>query len=640
MKQFMVATDLAKLFGDDLVFEGASFNIHAGQKVALVGPNGSGKSTLLKIIAGLDIPDEGSINTTSGTTMGYASQHVSFQKNQTISEVMYEVIADKLAVLDRIKAVEVGFATTEFGSAAFDKLSRQYETLQQQAELEGTHQLETKIKVLLTRFGFDDTMWSRDVMELSGGQQIRLHLAKLLLQEPDILLLDEPTNHLDIETIIWLENYLQGYKKAIIYVSHDQQLLRSLSTNVWQIISGEFITFKGKYDDYKAYISEHIGYLERQQQALLVEKARMSDFIDRNLTRASTTGRAQSVRKRLNKMEDVKLLKIPTSLRPFSLPVTRQSGKFIYKLHELVVGYTKPLFGSITLDIERFERIALVGKNGIGKSTLLSTLYGNLSPISGDFEVGHHVDASYFLQQQVFTKNNISVYDTFSEVYPDANKATIYPILARFGFSQEEVHLNNATLSGGEKQRLLLSLLYFQKSNTLLLDEPTNHLDIESKEALTESLQKFDGTIIFASHDRTFIEELATKIIFIHDAAIYYFDTYAEFQTFSSAEVISESNDNQNKATTASQLDRAEQKQLEAEVRRVDRKIAEIEEEIETIESAIADANALLALEENYSDFTKAQELAESVEKHNARLDVLMGNWEIQHEKLAALTNE
>lgn len=633
MKQYMVGTDLSKAFGEDVVFENASFSLHEQQRIALIGPNGSGKSTFLKIIAGIDIPDSGSINITSGATVGYASQHVSFTASQTIKELMFEVIADRLLILDEVAKLEQQFATTEFGTEAFDKLSNAYERMQAQITQEGTHQLDTKIKMLLTKFGFDEATWDKDVLTLSGGQQIRLHLARLLLQEPDVLLLDEPTNHLDIETIIWLENYLSSYKKAIIFISHDQSLLQSLSTQVWQIISEELIKYNGTYDNYKVFIAEKMAFLAKEQAAISKEKAKLADFVDRNLTRASTTGRAQSARTRLEKMEDVKQLKIQKTLQPFNLPIARTSGKFVYKLEDLGVGYTKQLFPSLHLDIERYERIALVGRNGIGKSTLLSTMHEDLQPFSGTCVIGHHVDSAFFLQQQVFASKNVSVYDTFSDVYPDANRAVIYPILAKFGFSQEEVHLNNATLSGGEKQRLLLALLYYQKANTLLLDEPTNHLDIPSKEALTESLQAFDGTIVFASHDRNFIEKLATKIIFIDDNVVEYFDTYNDFLRYTQQDQL-ETVTTKETVVTSSQLSRQEQKQKDAVIRRITREIERLETEIETIETKIAEHNEQLLIEDVYSDFEKSQEHSDAIQTLEANLETIMDAWEAEQEAL------
>lgn len=625
MKQYLTASDLSKYYADQLVFEGASFSIHEAQKIILVGPNGTGKSTLLKLIAGIEVPDSGIINMTNGTTFGYADQHVHFNEDETIYEIMLAIIADKLLLLDEIKAVEALFATTDYDSEAFEKLSNRYDALQQTAQQSGIYQLETKIKMLLTRFGFDAPSWETSVLSLSGGQQIRLHLAKLLLSEPDILLLDEPTNHLDIETIIWLDAYLKNYPKAIVLISHDEKLLNSLATKVWQIISGELFSFNGTYANYKNHLKNHLDFLKKQQESLLDQKQKLSEFIAKNKARSSTAGRAQSAVKKLDKMDDIKQLRVAITLKEFSLPILRPSGKFIFKLHELVVGYTEGLYEPLNFDVLRYERIALVGQNGIGKSTLLRVLAGLNEPLAGSLDKGHHVDIAFFQQQQVFAKNSVSVYDTFADVYPDANREIIYPILARFGFPQEDVHMNNTTLSGGEKQRLLLSLLYYQKANTLLLDEPTNHLDLQSKHALIASLLKFDGTLLFASHDRDFIEQTATKIVFFHSGKHYVFDTYADFETFSTGEP--------QQATslviaTDAQQQRIDGKKRDAEIRKIQKNIDTIEVDAERIEQEILLLKERLLDVAVYSDFQRAQGVAMDIEKGTLAIAQTMEKWE------------
>lgn len=636
MKQYMTVSGLTKYYGDQLIFQDASFSIHEHQKIVLVGPNGTGKSTLLKIIAGIDSADTGGINATTATTIGYADQHAAFTEDESVYDVMLAVIEKDLEILIEIQAIEKLFATTEYGTEAFDKLSVRYEAIQLEANQKGIYQLETKIKMLLTRFGFTQDMWERSVLTLSGGQQVRLHLARLLLQEPDILLLDEPTNHLDIETIIWLDSYLSSYPKALVLISHDEKLLTSLANQVWQIISFSLITYNGTYPNYKLYLTEHIAFLNKQQQALVDEREKLTDFIAKNKARASTANRAQSAAKKLNKLEDVKQLKVATTLKPFSLPINRTSGKFIFKLNNTAIGYTFPLYEPLTLEVIRYERIALVGKNGIGKSTLLSTLAQQIPPLSGIFEIGHHVDVAYFQQQQVFAENSISVYDTFANVYPDANREIIYPILARFGFPQEDVHMNNTTLSGGEKQRLLLALLYFQKANTLLLDEPTNHLDLQSKQALIHSLLQFDGTLIFASHDRDFIEHVATKILFFHAGEVVSFNSYADFENYSSQ------SNNLEKATDTpvkdAQAQRLEQKEQQMIIRRLQTKATTLEENVDILEKELQSLDALLFQEEIYSDFQKSKEVADKKATCEAEITTLMEQWELVQTELSLIT--
>jgi len=634
MKQYLSATNLAKYYGDTLVFENTSFSVHQGQRIALVGPNGTGKTTLLRIIAGIDIADEGEINCASNTTIGYADQHATFSENETIYNVMLKEIADDLAIFEQIKTLELAFSTTDYESEAFQKISKQYEALQQEVQEKGLYQKETKIKMLLTKLGFAESDWQKKTLALSGGQQIRLHLAKTLLQEPELLLLDEPTNHLDIETIMWLNNYLLNYPYAIILITHDEKLISTLGTNIWQIINQELYAYNGTYQNFKKQIAEQTKFLVAQKEKLDKEKQKLEVFIEKNITRKSTTKRAQSARKRLHKMQDVQPIKIRDSLKPFTLPVQRQSGKFVFKLHDVSIGYTTPLYEPFSTEFLRYERIALVGKNGIGKSTLLSTLANKLQPLSGDIVRGHHVDIAYFQQQQVFAHENQSVYSTFADVYPDANREIIHPVLARFGFPQEDVHLINSRLSGGEKQRLLLALLYYQKANTLLLDEPTNHLDITSKQALIQSFKAFDGTIIFASHDREFIEQLATKIYFFHEGKIHFFATYADFEAFSLNLDTTFSYSPEKSTTQTAALDRMEQKRIQTKIRSLKKEIEQIEEQIEIVEMNIQTAGLALLQEENYSDYQKANELQQQQQRDEQRLESLLAKWEQLHEQL------
>jgi ATPase components of ABC transporters with duplicated ATPase domains len=633
MKQFASASGLSKYYGDQLIFENFKFTLHERQRITLIGPNGTGKTSLLKIIAGLDLPDEGKMSISENTTIGYADQHVQFDTDMKIYDCMLDIVKENLVLFTQAQELEAKFATTEYGSEEFEKLSAQYEKLQQTIQQEGLYQIETKIKMLLTRFGFSREMWQQNISNLSGGQKIRLHLARVLLQEPDILLLDEPTNHLDIETIIWLNKYLLSYPNALIIITHDEKLISSLATNVWQIINEMVFVYNGTYNNYQQYINEQMSYLEKQQQKAEKEREKLTTFVEKNLVRASTTKRAQSAQKRLQKLKTVNTIRIPETLKPFTLPVQRNTGKYIFRLNDLSVGYDNPLYESLTIDIMRYDRIALVGQNGIGKSTLLNTLVNYLPALNGEFELGTQVDIAYFQQQQIFSKKNASVYATFQDVYPNAHRDIIHPILARFGFPQEDVHMNNTTLSGGEKQRLLLALLYYQKANTLLLDEPTNHLDLQSKQSLTTSLKQFDGTIIFSSHDRTFIEQLATRVIFFYQKKVYIFDTYKEFETFS----LNQLDDNSigfEQEPKASQIDRQKGKEIQGNIRRLSRELEKIEQDIEKLEQDIEKWQNCLLQEEIYSDYEVAQSYQAKIEAATKMLAVMTEEWTLVAEKL------
>ena len=637
MKQYLTASQLSKYFGDTLVFENASFSIHEKWRVALIGPNGTGKTTFLKIVAGLDTSDSGSIHYPNNLRIGYVDQHATFTENETIYNIMLAEIAESQEIFERIRGLEIAFGNVDYASEAFQKISTQYEALQDEAREKGLYLQETKIKMLLTKLGFPETVWNKNVQELSGGQQVRLQLARVLLQEPELLLLDEPTNHLDIETIIWLNKYLMSYPHAIIFITHDEKFIATLATHIWQFINHSLLTYSGTYNNFKKQLAEQANFLEAQAEKTLKEKQKLQEFVDRNRTRSSTAKRAQSAQKRLNKIADVQTIQIKNSLKPFALPIKRQSGKFVFKIQNAEIGYTHPLYTPLSTDMLRYERIALVGKNGIGKSTLLNTLAGRILPLAGSVERGHHVDIAYFEQQQVFAKENQSIFSTFADVYPDANRDIIYPILARFGFSQEDVQLINTNLSGGEKQRLLLALMYYQKANTLLLDEPTNHLDIVSKQSLITSFHKFDGTIIFASHDREFIEQLATRIFFFHEGKVFEFSTYIDFENFS---LSLENEPTVNTKKTQVVLDRAEQKRLQNQIRTTKNEIEKSEKTIEVLEAKIIEIDAALFLEENYSDYQKAARLQQEKTQAQADLQAAYQTWEEQHIILETLENQ
>lgn len=632
MKQFITGYQLEKYHQDQLIFSDFTFNIHSGQKIALIGPNGTGKTTLLKILAQQDQPDFGTIEYANNIHVGYIEQISHFPADLTVIDYMYEAVKEEQKLLVESAQLAAEFNEVDGETEAFIKLAKKYEKLNHEIEQRGIYQLDAKIQMLLTKLGFIEDMWQKNLATLSGGQVVRLKLARLLLTEPDVLLLDEPTNHLDIDTIIWLEQYMLRYEKAIVFITHDQQLLHAVATTIWQIVNNKVYVYKGNYQNFQRYFLEQQDYLEKQEKAIKKEKEKLTIFIEKNKARASTTKRAASAEKKLDKIVDITKIEVKKTLEKVYFPVERASGKEIFLIDNLQVGYSNPLYSPINLDIYRFERVALLGANGIGKTTLLETLFEKIPPLNGRIKKGHHVDIGYFKQEQVFTQQNLSVYETFSEYYPDASREVIYPILARFGFKQDEIQLKNTTLSGGEKQRLLLALLYYQKANTLFLDEPTNHLDIQSKQSLIESLKKFDGTIIFSSHDRNFIKELATKCIYFKDGEVYIYDSYLEFEQSS---IVIAGNDVEKNRLNISKIksDWKDQKEYNKNLKKLEKKILDAEANIEQLELSIATKKELLLSPEVYQDFHKASQIQQEVEQLENALLHAMQMWEKDEEQ-------
>jgi ATP-binding cassette subfamily F protein 3 len=633
---------LSKYFGADLILSNIKLEIQSKDRVALVGRNGVGKSTLLKIIAGHMSYDSGEIIKPKDVTIGYLSQDTGFHSNLTIWEEMMTVFAPLKQMENELRQLELQMGDPDViaDHKRYEKLLKDYDTLQEQFKNKGGYQYEADIRSVLHGLNFSDYDWANTpVTSLSGGQRTRLALGKLLLTKPDLLILDEPTNHLDIETLTWLEQYLQNYPGAILVVSHDRYFLDKIVTEVYELSRTSIKKYTGNYSSYLQQKAENyereLKLYEKQQE----EVAKLKDFIQRNIARASTTKRAQSRRKQLEKMQLMDKPAGDEKSASFSFEIERQSGNEVLTAEQVSIGYREgePIVQNIHFRITRGESIALVGPNGIGKSTLLKAIIKKLPLQSGEFRYGSNVKIGYYDQEQANLSSNKRVLDELWDEYPLKSEKEIRTVLGNFLFSGDDVLKPVSALSGGEKARLALAKLMMEKANFLILDEPTNHLDLDSKEVLENALIDYPGTILFVSHDRYFINRIATKVYELStDGITEYLGDY-DYYVAKKAEMLelerlaAEENKTEKNNTATAKLSYEQEKEAKKLERQRKRRIEEIETEIAKIEELIAQNEELLCDPEIYQDHEKVQQLTSEVETMKERLETLMEEWESLH---------
>ena len=507
---------LYKSFITDEILSGVKLEVQHRDRVALVGRNGAGKSTLLKIIAGQMSYDSGEIIIPKDVRIGYLEQHAGINSDLSIWDEMMTIF-DKLRIQEqKLRLLEQQMADPNIyeDNEQYARIMAEYDQLQHDFKDAGGYQYEADTRSVLHGMQFFPEDYEKPIKSLSGGQRTRLALAKLLLSKPDLLILDEPTNHLDIETLSWLEGYLKGYEGAILIVSHDRYFLDQVVSIVYEVSRTKVSKYVGNYS---AYLDEKAKNYERDlklYERQMDEKAKLETFIQKNLARASTTKMAQSRRKVLEKTTWMDSPDSDEKSANFGFSIERQSGNDVLSIDDLAIGYpNKEISKNINMRIFREDRIALVGPNGVGKSTLLKTVVKDLAALSGEIRYGTNVQIGYYDQEQAKLSSNKPVLNELWDEWPLMNEKDIRSILGRFLFSGDDVSKTVNSLSGGEKARLALAKLMMQKSNLLVLDEPTNHLDLDSKEILENALIDYPGTLLFVSHDRYFINRIATKVI-------------------------------------------------------------------------------------------------------------------------------
>ena len=626
---------LQKYYGADLILSNIKLELQTRDRVALVGRNGAGKSTLLKIIAGHLSHDGGEIIKPKEVTIGYLAQNTGLESHLSIWDEMLIVFEPLRAMEKSLRRLEEHMADPAVFEDAvkYERIMKDYDQLQVTFKEQGGYQYEADIRSVLHGLNFRDH--SLMISSLSGGQKTRLALGKLLLTRPDILILDEPTNHLDIDTLSWLEQYLQGYDGAILIVSHDRYFLDKVVTQVYEVSRKQIGRFTGNYSSYleqkAANYERDMKLFEKQQQ----EVANLQDFIQRNLARASTTKRAQSRQKKLEKMEIMDRPLGDEKSATFSFEIEKQSGNDVLTVDSLAVGYdAEKVSEGISFRAYKGESIALVGPNGIGKSTLLKTIIKKLPAFAGSIFYGTNLSIGYYDQEQAELTSNKRVLNELWDDYPLKSEKEIRTVLGNFLFSGDDVLKIVSTLSGGEKARLALAKLMLEKANVLILDEPTNHLDLDSKEVLENALIDYPGTILFVSHDRYFINRIATKVLELnrHGSVEYLgdYDYYLEkkleqeeLAALALAASAKTASEKEGLEKNSYQQDK-ESKKLE---RQRKRKLEEMESRIEELEEQIQEYEQQLCEPEIFQDHEKVLEINLNSEKAKAELEQLMEEW-------------
>ena len=582
------ANKIERSFAGDVLFENINLQVDERDRIVLVGKNGAGKSTLLKILVGEEEPTSGEINKKKDISLSYLAQDSRFESENTIYDEMLHVFDDLRSTEKQLRQMELEMG--EKTGADLDKLMSDYDRLSEEFRQAGGFTFEADIRAILNGFKFDESMWQMKIAELSGGQNTRLALAKMLLEKPNLLILDEPTNHLDIETIAWLENYLVNYSGALIIVSHDRYFLDKVATITLDLTKHSLDRYVGNYSSFveqkeQMLVTEAKNY-EKQQK----EIAALEDFVNRNLVRASTTKRAQSRRKQLEKMERLDKPEAGTKSANMTFHSDKTSGNIVLTVENAAIGYDGEILSEpINLDLRKMNAVAIVGPNGIGKTTFIKSVVDQIPFIKGEKRFGANVEVGYYDQTQSKLTPSNTVLDELWNDFRLTPEVEIRNRLGAFLFSGDDVKKSVGMLSGGEKARLLLAKLSMENNNFLILDEPTNHLDIDSKEVLENALIDFDGTLLFVSHDRYFINRVATQVLELSENGStlylgdydYYVNKKAELEATQMQEVLLT---NQEKES-ASAIDYQTQKESQKELRKMMRQIENLETEIEELET-------------------------------------------------------
>lgn len=622
-------SNLYKSYGAHDILQGASLQVKGNEKIGLVGRNGCGKTTLLNIIAKNEDFDRGEMIIPNATKIGSISQTLFDDKTMTVLEALEEVFIPLKELEKQVneQAELLALDHSEKALEKYDRLLNRFETM-------GGYDYEHELRSVFYHFGFEESDLSKRINEFSSGQQTRIALARLLLEKPDVLLLDEPTNHLDLDSIEWLEGYIARYPSAVIIVSHDRMFLDHVCDEIIEIEFGRTTRYPGNYTHY---VQAKEDWLEKNHEAYIRQQEeikRLEDVIEKFRYKGTKAAFAQSKIKYLDRMERIEDVKTDTSKLKASFSSARKGGNQVLEVDHLCFGYDHPL-SCVSFEMHRQNRIGIVGPNGIGKSTLLKTLTGQLQPLSGSFHFGHQIDIGYFDQETAAMRSNKTVLDTLWDDNPDSTQTQIRSTLAAFLFTQDEVFKEVNDLSGGEKVCLSLARLMMAHDNLLILDEPTNHLDIPAKEALEKALKDYDGTLLFVSHDRMFLSKMADQVLEIgEDSQLFDFtyDQYAERKkagTLSSAAVV---------AKTSQKLKSAAPEKTAAQLRQeknaLTNRVAKLEELLEKAQEELEALRELRYEPEYYQDYRKMEELDATIDEKHNEIAHYTNEWE---EKMMAL---
>jgi len=629
----LTVSDIVKHFGPEPVLDGVAFDLREGERVSLVGPNGAGKTTLLKILTGSEEADSGRIDLAAGTTLGFLVQHPKFEPGRTLWDEARSALDHLLAIAH--EAEELGHAiAASTDPQERQRLGKRFDLLQHELHTRDVFHVDRRIQQVLAGLGFAEASWHKPVVQLSGGQQNRLLLAKLLLEDPDIMLLDEPSNHLDIDATEWLENFLIGCGRAVIVVSHDRYFLDRVTDRTLELYHGTVDSYPGNFSKYKVLKAQRLEVQRRSYEKQQAEIAKMEEFIRRNFA-AQKAAQAEDRRKKLERIERVKL---PREIEApaMGFPPAPRSGDIVLRVERLAKSYDRPLFRDLSFDILRGEKWGILGANGTGKTTLLRCLVGQVAPDAGKVTFGAGVKFGYFDQM-------LSQFDPGTEVVeavrPDHKEFMLQQrrdLLARFGVTGDMVFQKVGSLSGGERNRVALAWLSSLDANFLILDEPTNHLDLWARESLEKALRNFDGTLLFVSHDRYFLNQVVDKLLVVEPDRFRVidgnYDTYAhlmreglatEARGLQAGEIVGE------RRSRPGAEDSDDTPKPERRKRRFPyRKAADIEAEIHLREARIAEIHELMSSSEVARDGAQMKRLAAELDDEQQRLSQLYEHWE------------
>ena len=632
------AQHIAKSFGVNAVLRDVSLTVQQGDRIGLVGVNGCGKSTLMRILAGLDAQDGGEISLVRGLRVGYLAQQNMVTSGETVWNELQKVYEQVFAMEKKLRELEDEMAHAHTDAQRFAQLSADYDRLTQRFEEADGYSWKSMVSGVLNGLGFKPAQYDQCVDSLSGGEQTRLCLARLLLQKPDLLLLDEPTNHLDMETLQWLENYLAAYKGSVLVISHDRYFLDHVCTGIVEILMGASEQYNGNYTRYIAQRQERFESRMRAYEIQQKEIERQQAIIARYrmFNREKSIRAAESREKALDRMEKLEKPVDERAIR-FSFEARRRTGEDVLQLTEISKSFgEKHLFHDLTLRVRAGDRVALIGPNGVGKSTLIKIIVGEEQPDTGFIRYGSNVDIGYYDQHQSTLHADKTALDEIWDRFPQMEQSNVRGALGMFLFTGDDVFKPIHTLSGGEKGRVALTALMLRKDNLLLLDEPTNHLDMDSREVLEDALTDFGGTIITVSHDRYFINRIANRIIEMQpDGVTEYIGNYDDYIERKNRPVAVEAE--AGKTKTELEKEKRREKLSRQALRQLKIRAQEAEKAVGVKEAEIAELEAQMADPSLYSDAQKSADVQHAYQKAQQALQTLYEQWEAAE---AALSQE
>ena len=636
--------DVERRFGADVLFHNINLQIQEHGRTALVGRNGAGKTTLLKMIAGITSPDEGTISKAKDLSIGYLAQDQGLDSQNNIWAELDTVFDDLHREEQAIHDLEKQLATLDATSDQYSRVMEQYDRLQGDFKKRGGFEYESRMRGILTGFGFGEEYYDTPVNALSGGQKTKLALAKILLQAPNLLILDEPTNHLDMNVLAWLEDYLKSYQGALLVVSHDRYFLDHVVKDVYDLDNRTLRHYTGNYTQFVQHKQEWLKaewkHYDQQQKKI----AKLEDFVNRNIVRASTTKRAQARRKQLEKMERLDRPVTDDQSIHFHFHSEKASGNEVLDVDQLKVGYDdQVLAGPLSFAVRKPHRVGIIGPNGIGKSTLLKTILNKIPAVSGSVKFGANLDVGYYDQEQQQLHADKTVLEEVWDDHPEVPEKDIRSLLGSFLFVGDDVYKVVHELSGGEKARLELTKLSFQPINFLILDEPTNHLDIDSREVLESAINEFPGTVLFVSHDRYFINQVATDILDMRkDGIKHYEGDYDDYlATVAKATAPNPASSAQSSpASSQGKQSYQQSKDQQRARRKLQRKVDDLEKQMAQLEDQQANIEAEMSKPEVATDIGKLTDLQKELDQLKAQSEEVELDWTAAAEELENFDQE